>query len=167
MSETQQSITQWIEETFGVASDARILARANEEMAELLKGVASGESPAKLAEECADVLIVLCPLAQRLATALCYPRRIKEDDVRPYAQYANLGLALAIYRTASGATTSSIDHAEMDAHLRDCVGHLSDLAFSLGSSLQAEVEKKMARNRSRTWKRDGTGCGYHVKEGQQ
>lgn len=34
----------------------------------------------------------------------------------------------------------------------------------LGLSLHEEVAKKMAKNRSRTWRVDETGCGYHISE---
>ena len=65
MKETQQSICAWTEETFGPApSQARIAARANEEMAELLRLVTSNAyDPHEAAEEAADVVIVLYRLA--------------------------------------------------------------------------------------------------------
>lgn len=74
--ETQETITQWIEETFGAAgSNARVVARANEEMAEMVRSVTIDDAHADLAEE---------------------------------------------------------------------------------------VDKKMVVNRARTWKLDGSGCGYHT-----
>lgn len=69
VSETTASISKWAEETFGVAgSNARVAARANEEMAELLRKVTSakdGEADTETAQECADVVIVLHRLAHR------------------------------------------------------------------------------------------------------
>lgn len=71
MRETQATITQWVEETFGpVSSNARVVARANEEMAEMLKAVTSDDNHSKLAEECADVVICLYRLATRLGVDL-------------------------------------------------------------------------------------------------
>lgn len=100
--ESQQTITQWIEETFGPAgTNARVIARANEEMAEMLKEVSIDDAHPKLAEEMADVVIVLYRVATRL-----------------------------------------------------------------GVDLHEEIDKKMAINRARMWKLDGSGCGYHVKKGQ-
>ena len=98
MTETTDSIAQWIDDTFGHASGpVRAAIRANEEMAELLKAVSDGTSAAKSREECADVAIVLCMVCSRL-----------------------------------------------------------------GGDLWTEIERKMAINRARTWKMDGSGCGYHV-----
>ncbi len=99
--ETQETITQWIEATFGAAgSNARVVARANEEMAEMVKDVTIDDASPRLAEEMADVVIVLYRVATRL-----------------------------------------------------------------GVDLHTEIDKKMAINRARTWALDGSGCGYHVKQG--
>lgn len=98
--ETQQSIAEWANRTFGPApSLARIAARANEEMAELLRAATADRSSLVLVEEAADVVIVL-------------------------------------YR----------------------------LAHASGYDLDAMVDAKMRENRTRDWKVDGTGHGYHVRE---
>ena len=96
--ETQASISLWAEETFGPAgSNVRVAARANEEMAELLRALAVDDADPKAGEEVADIVIVLYRLAARL-----------------------------------------------------------------GVDLHAEIDRKMVKNRSREWKLDGTGHGYHV-----
>lgn len=65
MQETQKTICDWAEETFGPApSLARIAARANEEMAELLRHATSGQAGEKLVEEAADVVIILYRIAE-------------------------------------------------------------------------------------------------------
>lgn len=56
-AETFDSIAQWCEETFGPVRPARIAARANEEMAELLLKVIDGDPDA--ITEAADVVICL------------------------------------------------------------------------------------------------------------
>lgn len=100
MSETQQTISEWAEATFGACgSNMRVAVRAQEELTELLRALSVDDDHPKAAEEVADVVIVL----QRLATRL-------------------------------------------------------------GIDLWAEVERKMLVNRGRTWKMDGTGHGYHVRE---
>lgn len=67
MSETTESIAQWANETFGVpGSNARVAARANEEMAELLRALTADDLHPKAIEECADVVIVLARLVWRL-----------------------------------------------------------------------------------------------------
>jgi NTP pyrophosphatase (non-canonical NTP hydrolase) len=64
---TQGRISQWAEETFGpVSSNARVAARANEEMAELLRALTADDKNPGAAAEIADVMIVLYRLADRL-----------------------------------------------------------------------------------------------------
>jgi NTP pyrophosphatase (non-canonical NTP hydrolase) len=48
--------------------------------------------------------------------------------------------------------------------LADCAIVLAVIAHRRGVDLQAEVEGKMKTNRSRTWKSNGDGTGYHVRE---
>jgi NTP pyrophosphatase (non-canonical NTP hydrolase) len=98
--ETQATISAWRDTAFGLStSNARMAARANEEMAELLRALTADDNHPKAAEEMADVLIVLYGLASRM---------------------------------------------DVDLH--------------------AEVDRKMATNRQRVWKQDGTGHGYHLRE---
>ena len=98
--ETQATISAWAEATFGPAgSNARAIARANREMAELLEHVTADEEHPEAAEEIADIVIVLSRVMTRL-----------------------------------------------------------------GADLQGEVDRKMAVNRARKWRLDGTGHGYHVED---
>jgi hypothetical protein len=68
MKETQDSIGQWCEETFGpVPTNIRIAARANDELAELIHALSFDDRDwEKAAEETADVVIALCRLAHNL-----------------------------------------------------------------------------------------------------
>ena len=98
MIETQSSIADWAESTFGKSTQLRAATRMNEEVAELLAKMSNATvSNAAIIEEVADVQIVLYVLAGRL-------------------------------------------HMDLDA----------------------EVQRKMAINRAREWKLDGSGCGQHV-----
>lgn len=97
--EDQRSISEWAEQTFGpVTSNARVAARANEEMAELLRHLTADDAHPAAAAEVADVVIVLYRLATRL-----------------------------------------------------------------GVDLHQEIDRKMAVNRGRVWRRDHTGHGYHTR----
>lgn len=70
-SETQASVTAWANETFGQAkSNARIAARANEEMAELLRALTADDANPAAPAEVADVVIVLYRLASYLGVDL-------------------------------------------------------------------------------------------------
>lgn len=71
LRENQQSICAWTEATFGEASsNARVAARANEEMAELLRALTSDDDHPKAVEEAADVVIILYRLAHRMGCDL-------------------------------------------------------------------------------------------------
>lgn len=66
MSETQQSITAWADETFGHCTVSRAIERAIEEMDELKaldKQWTSATYAADLQKECADVVITLYRVA--------------------------------------------------------------------------------------------------------
>jgi hypothetical protein len=59
-------IRAWADQTFGPASsNARAAARANEDIAELLRALTADENHAKAVEEVADVVIMLCRLQSR------------------------------------------------------------------------------------------------------
>ena len=65
--ESQYSISSWAAETFGVSTPLRAATRMNEEVAELLAKLSVPDTdPEKIHEECADVLIVLFVLSERL-----------------------------------------------------------------------------------------------------
>lgn len=97
--ETQLSISEWANDAFGpVGSNIRVAARANEEMAELIRALTVDDANPKASEEIADIVIIL-------------------------------------YR----------------------------LAWRLGVDLHHEIDVKMAINRKREWKLDGSGYGYHVR----
>jgi NTP pyrophosphatase (non-canonical NTP hydrolase) len=67
--ETQKSISEWAESTFGpVSTNARVAARANEEMAELLRALTCDDNSIKAPSEIADIFIVLYRLAQRMGS---------------------------------------------------------------------------------------------------
>lgn len=71
MIENQISVSNWADETFGPAgSNARVAARSNEEMAELLRALTADDNHPKAAEEVADIVIVLYRLATRLGVDL-------------------------------------------------------------------------------------------------
>jgi NTP pyrophosphatase (non-canonical NTP hydrolase) len=71
MQEDQVSISEWAQAAFGpVGSNIRVAARANEEMAELLRALSVDDVNPKAAEEIADILIVLYRLATRLGVDL-------------------------------------------------------------------------------------------------
>jgi NTP pyrophosphatase (non-canonical NTP hydrolase) len=88
-NETQASVTAWANETFGTAgSNARVAARANEEMAELLRALTADDSSDKAAAEVADVVIILYRLATRLGVDLLdeIDKKMAINRAREWAQ---------------------------------------------------------------------------------
>jgi NTP pyrophosphatase (non-canonical NTP hydrolase) len=169
MSETQASISAWAEQTFGpVSSHARVAARANEEMAELLRCLTVDEHHPKAGEEIADVVIVLARLATRLGVDLARDFPVKAPARTrhlatlpgPFAQAACANEQLAILLRAL-----SLEVEFMAASLLlTVVIDLHILAAHLGADVQQQVDAKMAVNRARQWQLDGSGHGYHVRQ---
>jgi hypothetical protein len=165
--ETPASICQWAVETFGEAgSDARVVARANEEMAELLIAGITQQQPHKVYGEAADVAIVLCRVSQRAGGNLL-------DDARgisePNMAYSPIEGWLAAQANAEMAKLLRIVTGKYDVFLirAACANiyvALRALLATNGRQLWREVESKMAINRKRVWKKDGSGHGYHVRE---
>lgn len=167
MSETQKTISDWASETFGpVGSHLRVAARANEEMAELLRALTTGAPMDKVASEVADVMIVLFRLAERLGCDV--EQELTGVDQMPWLHHA-LPIRCA---TSANAYMSDMLVALSAQGVGDpefakqslilifaALHHLAEGGFSIPEA----VEAKMKINRARVWKLDGSGHGYHVR----
>lgn len=155
--ETTQSIADWINATFGpAASNLRDATRANEEMAELVEAFMQDAMHPKVPEEAADVAIVLCRLAAKSGAT------IDQSPAQNLGGIAEANRAMAALLKALAADDG---HPKVAGMVEAVVAPLCLLLRWHKTTLWEQVQKKMAVNRSRVWKRDGTGCGYHVKEG--
>lgn len=169
MTETTETICTWADDAFGPApSEARILARANEEMAELMVTVVDCDKPlSAMIEESADVAIVLCRLAklhgcdvdELMARRTKMPRRC---DTTPAEAAVASNTALAALLRAVTAEQQDEVVAERLLFLFD---RLADTALLAGGQLGQAVDAKMQVNRKRQWRLDGSGHGYHVRPG--
>lgn len=71
MKETQKSVSDWANETFGPSgSNIRVATRCNEEVAELLSELSIDDFNPKAASEMADIVIILYRLATRMGVDL-------------------------------------------------------------------------------------------------
>lgn len=61
----QDRVGQWAEKTFTKATDQTVLTHMKREMVELEESVAHGNLKPELAEECADIYLLLLHLAHR------------------------------------------------------------------------------------------------------
>jgi NTP pyrophosphatase (non-canonical NTP hydrolase) len=97
---------------------------------------------------------------------LCLAAGAKHTDVMRTTA-AQLEKAGAVMSLLGGLldVSDSPDLDKVPEEMADCEIVLRVLAQRRGVDLQAEVDRKMAVNRSRRWAVDGDGTGYHVKEG--
>jgi hypothetical protein len=165
MTETQQSICDWADATFGVpVRDVSIAARALKEMAELVTACAYGEPPEKIGEEIADVVIVLARLGRAARIDVIEIATVRPDvasgPASPEVAEAAISLAELHYALVMGETW------EIRRFLRRACGVLARAAERVAVDLPVAIDAKMAVNRARRWRVDGTGHGAHVKEGR-
>lgn len=162
MRETQQSISDWANTTFGPSgSDLRVWARTNEELAELLRLLTTdGFDWPKAAEEAADTLIVLCRLGVRVGANLDF----RGQSVN--LSLVGLGLNAHAWLHSVAKDLEIGNQGGAAASLVQVVAALCQIIRTLGRDPQAEIDRKMEINRAREWRLDGSGHGYHVKAGQ-
>ena len=160
--ETQKTISDWQVATFGaVGSNYSYALRAAEEMVELMQAIERGDPAARIAEEAADVAIVLAGLGERMGRDLFAGNRAAKLRVTlPLrAAWCNERLAAGIWFMAFSFPSSG-DCSHM---LAQCVAGLADLCRLLGEDLRLAIDRKMRVNRARVWTLRGDGHGDHVE----
>ncbi len=161
--ETQQTISRWAQQTFGEpGSNFRVVVRATEEMAELLKALATQQTNDKILEEAADVAIVMYRYAERLRVQIstsCFPANRSRYAAEDLAAQANIRLAEIIEMLAI-----CDDNRYTSYCINQLYWFLEQICVKLQSNLQKQVDAKMVINRERKWRLDESGHGYHVKE---
>ena len=172
MHETQESITQWASETFGASRSLyRLINRAAEELIELQ--TAAELTPEKGPEEAADTMIVLARVARRLNVELIFDEaQLKNTHTEAHA-LTHIGAALVATGYLS-VFASRFEHEQdpsMDidsletlsaTQIHTVVMRLAAYCRQAGTTLESEIDKKMAANRHRTWNLQGDGTGYHA-----
>lgn len=158
--ETQASIVEWADDTFGPSKSVfRLVGRANTEMAELVRAATSGDDPLKIAEEAADVAIVLCRAADMLGRAAIF----EGPSTNP------LRITMAAVH-ANRAMADLLAEMERDRPWTEHAGTLIDRVFlflrrvceAAGTTLAEQVDRKQTINRARRWVLAGDGTGSHV-----
>ncbi len=158
--ETQMTIVDWANETFGAADDMTIVAaRCCEESSELVSAYfsAGAECAEAIVDEIADVFVVACQVAARYNV-----RMVFHDDLRPQNHRVLVPQVLNLTAVMLAATVDEGIH--ITPHLRTLEKVLGSLAVSVGAeNLQTLVNAKMQINRNREWTVDGNGVGQHVE----
>lgn len=161
--ETQKSISDWANHTFGQpGSNLRVATRAGEEIFELFKEMCQASPDyAKLVEEAADVAIVLYRLCDRLGFLVDTSIIRREDpaNAKLFAAQANAQIASVIVRLIHQDNDVSARYNLLQTYY-----FLEQLCLELGYNLNEQVETKMVINRQRKWNVGNDGHGYHVKE---
>jgi hypothetical protein len=184
----QYEISEWAEKTFGPSGGhLRRIARALEEAVELLRFACNPSDLAgkDIADECADVYIVLC----RVATKLGLRMRMPDPEIYS-AEYPGPNASLVSRATfvvtalcqmlmncnsreqiPEDFSTAIISPKQtryyefmqkaLQSRLDTIVTQLYWMVKSRGYNLLLSVERKMQVNYAREWNLDGTGHGYH------
>lgn len=160
MRETPATVSAWAEETFGpVGSNFSVACRANREMSELLSAAAGRGTKTSIAEEAADVVIVLWRLVAR-------------NNLKPIPVTIELphglqsGLASINGRLACLISILATDDCPqfLDVEVSCILERFQAFAMLNHFDLQEHIDRKMLKNRQRRWVLDGNGHGSHVKE---
>jgi NTP pyrophosphatase (non-canonical NTP hydrolase) len=158
MTETQATISEWAFATFGKPTPLRAAVRTNAELAELLTALCLGNKE-QIAKELADVAICLYACATLLEIEILEP----DDYHRSPFPWHGVLTEMARIIDAVGNGYCFGNRTEQRIGVRRTSQALHDLAHEHGADLLVEIDRKMAINRARTWKLDGSGCGQHVE----
>lgn len=161
MTETAATISDWAIATFGEDSnDARVVARANEEMAEMLRKITAREDHGAISEEATDTIIVLSHVARRAGRDVDVgaPPRHHHPSIFEAAAAANTYLAGLVVEMAVGNTKAAWVYAPL------AIESLKVVIRKCGFEPQMEIDRKMGINRKRKWNLSGDGHGYHVRD---
>jgi hypothetical protein len=159
--ETQKTISQWAEDTFGpVGTNLSIALRANVERAELLQAV-QAEDYEEVRKEIADVVIVLMRLAENTNIDLMAVRN-KHFVTTKAPALVLYGANCRMSDLIKYLAISPVLGVGFPNMLAGVVAGLFRAMELVGGDLQEEINRKMAINRQRRWKLDGRGHGQHV-----
>ena len=150
--ENQRSITRWANEEFGIPSSlARVAARVNEEMSELLRSATAIEG-----ERAARIEAALRNLVGQIEEL--------SDDITDAAETDRAWEEVWARKLAAEAALAPADYSPVLKEAADVAIVMARLGSMAGGDIDQEVDRKMAVNRARRWEKDGTGHGYHVRD---
>lgn len=167
----QSDINEWQEETFGPIKDLELMAlRCMEEAVELSMAIKSKDED-KVADELADVFIVLCAVDK--AFEFNYPSgshvgvKDPDEDMNRISREHTAEMSYGIISNLSDILVLGNQATDGFNHwieISDIVRSLNTLANSYDVSLMRSILNKMAINRARKWNVTPEGVGYHEKE---
>jgi hypothetical protein len=156
--ETQATVSEWAFATFGKPTPLRAAVRTNAELAELLTALCLRDKE-QIAKELADVAICLYACATLLEIEIIEPDAYYPSQFH----WHNVLTEMARIIDATGEGFCFSRRTEQRIGMRRMWEALHGIAHEHGVNLETEIDRKMAINRARKWKLDGSGCGQHVE----
>lgn len=156
--ETQKTITEWAEATFGKTTALDRLVRCNVEAAELISAIHNGASLDIIRSELADVYIIFLQVRE----ALGYREPVDLYDGihgEPELEAAELCERLGAMMTTMLSRHAPRRYPQQVFNIESCI---KLIARSLSVDLQAAVDDKMRINRARSWQRLSSGRFQHA-----
>jgi len=170
MRETQQTIVDWANETFNNPRLICVATRMMCEVAELLELLTSSATTEDIWDECADIGVMLAQVALRVGVELSevvLPPGTTMAPARVLAVELNAELARLTAEVAGLSGCEPLSTPALRASAAKAVVLLWDLARRLDApELWGLIEKKMDKNRKRTWAQQSPGVFQHATEGQ-
>lgn len=173
MIETIAGIKDWADTVFGDVSLQMNLARANEELAELITQCVMKKPLKDIAEECADIGIVLVRsvhiTAKTETPEFDFQMTEPIKDMNHYYvhnpdPYTTIMMyALSVHKHLEWCMLYLRSTNEVRERLDNIYSLLECMCLSCGTFLNVEIDAKMVINRARQWNITGQGTGYHVK----
>jgi hypothetical protein len=162
VAETQQTIDEWARGTFGEAEPVGIAVRANVEAAELLSAVSCKAADSEIAEEVADVAIILLQATARWEVEVRLPPSNYAPDDNP--NISSIDFASMVSFQLSASIMETLQFGPVPVHRFAIIFDvLSLLASRHGRGLLTEIENKMNINRERTWEKTKAGHFQHTQ----
>jgi hypothetical protein len=167
MIETQTTINAWADATFGPCDNMqRLVARANQEMAELLSEITMPiVNIERISEECADVAHILFRVAgwagEDLMPIFQIDNLIVPNEVYGPATRANEIMSFILGRLSSG---NAVRREDIGRNVAMIMIKLCEVCAVCKIPLGDAIDRKMVVLRSRKWNLAGDGTAYHVPQ---
>lgn len=163
--ETQRDVCVWAEASFSDRSPAQLVARALQEFSDLTIATISRMPSAQVAEEAADVAILLCEVGQLVGVVdlIAAPPSVHARKATACERLIMAGrMLLTLLNEASlldNPTAANREHPvtrTMRGAVEQVASALAAICEAAGTTLSSAVASKMHVNRQRVWNRDGS-----------
>ena len=127
-------------------------------MNELIRAITAEQPKSAVVDEAADVLIVLARLASRLSVEL------KPLPIQAYSLTTGCEIALEANQALAELMVLCQRGRNIAKEIRLVWKLVNRVIWQSCGNPQTAINAKMAINRARVWKKDGTGHGYHTRD---